>query len=389
MKKVLLLVEGLFGDYEVGEKFIASMLATTPDAQIVRFSIVAKTPESIPAHIGYRCETAQYASKPLPLLSSLGYWRFQKTICSQIVEQIETLIKKEQIDCIWALMNGLCVTQVLHRLSLTTKLPYVLQVWDAPPYLANAHRLDPFTKADFIQKFDATYRRAAFGAVMSKGMSRLYQSRYGVQNELMVYCPPTEVWRPAKINEEHKGIIKIVFAGSLYAYKEWQALLDAIEMYHKSKPTRPIEVVCLGTASRWSKKRDWVTYHPHMPVNEAATIVNSCDIAYLPYWMSKKYAHAVQTAFPSKMSFYTACGTPILYHGPENSTPTEFLKEHPVGLSCNSVDAQHIIKTIKALVSTEFLASYPVQQQKTLNDVFHPRRIADTFQGIVERVCSE
>jgi len=204
----------------------------------------------------------------------------------------------------------------------------------------------------------------------------------------MVFCPPKESIYPVRLQIENSKEIDIVFAGSLYAYKEWSYFLDAIEEYNILDQERNLNVMCIGPVSRWAKKRDFVSYEMLKPIKEAAQIINKADIAYLPYWMSEKYSYAVRTAFPSKMSMYVASGTPVLFHGPEESTPTEFLNQYKVGVSCSSIASNDIIDSIHKILSVKFQNQYVSSREVAMNNVFRSGRSSEIFEETVRRAMS-
>jgi hypothetical protein len=83
---------------------------------------------------------------------------------------------------------------------------------------------------------------------------------------------------------------------------------------------------------------------------DTLTELAAADGAYGPYWFDRRHAWAARTAFPSKISAYEAAGVPVFYHGPRQSSPTDFLQRHPVGLSCHSLDVPDIQRTLRTLL---------------------------------------
>jgi hypothetical protein len=46
---------------------------------------------------------------------------------------------------------------------------------------------------------------------------------------------------------------------------------------------------------------------------------------------------------------YITAGVPVLFHGPEDSTPTRFIERYPIGLSCHTMDTKKIAAALKAI----------------------------------------
>jgi hypothetical protein len=83
---------------------------------------------------------------------------------------------------------------------------------------------------------------------------------------------------------------------------------------------------------------------------EVRRLLLEADIGYLPYWFDEGHREFVELSFPSKCSSYASARLPVLFHGPENASPYEFLRRFPMGLACNSLDADAILACIETLV---------------------------------------
>lgn len=352
--------------------------------KIWRFSTVINSPFEKKSYHGYPTITHKVPYSFLPGISSVKYWFFQKKGLKTCVNKIVDIVVENDIKLIWSVCNDSFIINISSELLKRINIPFVTQIWDTPEYLAKGMRLDPFSYNHLLANFKMIMKNTDRGVVISDSMGKIYSDRYELKSDTMVFSPPLDSFPKTKVLLKNiKEEITVVFAGGLYAYKTWNAFLDAVEMRNNSTGHPRIKVRCIGRLSRWDKKRVWVSYEALKPVEEASIAVNEADIAYLPYWMSKKHAFTVKTAFPSKLSFYTSCGTPVLFHGPKESTPSYFLNKHHVGIACNSLEADDILETIDLLFSDVFLSQYEASQQKALNTVFHPDRIIEIFENTI------
>jgi len=383
LPKVLLIVGG-YSNKGVGAQFIASMLSNYPQEQIVRFSIINSENSLGENDLGYATHTFKSTISALPILSSLHYWKFKRKDLARCMEQLSNLMQKNKFDIIWVILNGFYTTQLANELIKKNHHPMVVHVWDDPEYKADQSRIDHFTRKHLMSLFENILAKANRGVTVSDSMGRMYKNNYGLKSTTMVFCPPQEALISPQLFKQNKKHIEIVFAGSLYAYKEWNAFLDAVEENNDNPDNKEIKIHCIGNVSRWTKKRAYVKYEALKPVGDAAKAINKADLAYLPYWMSNKFSHAVQTAFPSKLSLYVASGTPVLYHGPEVSTPAEFLIDYRVGINCHSLDSQKIINSIHSCLSSEFKNQYIASRNKALQNVFRSNRSSEIFQESIE-----
>ncbi|MDA9773321.1 hypothetical protein N9B82_00075 [Saprospiraceae bacterium] len=378
MPKKILLIVGGYSDKGVGEQFLQGMLRDYSVESIYRYSPVFAEHKFNEDLHGYKTKTEVVPFSGRPIKSSIYYRKFVKSNLFGCVEQVNKLIKEKEINLVWIVLNSYHTIEIGSSFIDKLDIPVVTHIWDTPEYLCKSLRFDYYARMALLKSFSNLMLKANRAVTVSKSMSTIYADKYKIDSFPIVFCPPKEANRSVKLRSENGGIIKVVFAGSLYAYREWNSFLDAVEYNNKTNEQK-IEVVCIGNVSRWTRKRDWVKYEALKPIEEAATAVNDADVAYLPYWMSKKHAYTVKTAFPGKMSFYVASGTPVFFHGPKDSTPTEFLNEYKVGINCSSKKNDTILEGINYLISPEFQKEYQREQEKTMNEVFHSDRIVELF----------
>ena len=383
--KVLILTSG-YSTTGVGEQFIESMVSQLPHDQLRRYSLVGQQESIASNHYGYNTTVKVVNNTNYPVLSVLNYWSFKLSKLKSLVEELVQVINKEKITVVWVFLNNFKMIQIAEKL-LMQNIKLIAHVWDTPEYLNKKYYLDFITKKDLLKCFTRVMEGAAHVITVSDSMGNIYNQRYSSTSTTMVFSPPKEAWieHRANGNDTRQPNVKIVFAGSLYAYKEWNSFLDAVEKHNLSAENK-IEVLCVGNVSRWTKKRTWVRYEQLKPIQEAAEIVNSADIAYLPYWMDRSHSLFVKTAFPGKMSFYVAAGTPVFFHGPKHSTPTWFLEKYGVGLSCHSMEAKTIIDTIFKILDDNFLNNYALSRTSAKNDLFHSGKSAKQFLEILDSI---
>ena len=92
-------------------------------------------------------------------------------------------------------------------------------------------------------------------------------------------------------------------------------------------------------------------------VEETVELMSQVDVTYLPYWFDKAYGLSVRLCFPNRLATYLAAGRPVLFHGPEDSSPARFLRRFPAGLCCHSLEEAKIIDSLRRLIiDREFYA---------------------------------
>src|SRR6476619_6854710 len=168
-------------------------------------------------------------------------------------------------------------------------------------------------------------------------MKAAYEKRYGTQCVPMIHGLPERAWiAPTGMRAPNEPFV-IGYAGSLYARREWAALIAALGTAHWRVGGREtiVRVLASGIDVR-------VTGPAHIEVlgwhssTGAVRVLSGCDVCYVPDWCDEAFRPGVELSFPNKVSLYLAAGRPILYHGPEPATPTRFLERWPVGVPCHS-----------------------------------------------------
>ena len=106
----------------------------------------------------------------------------------------------------------------------------------------------------------------------------------------------------------------------------------------------------------------------------------------------RRVSAGVELSFPNKVSLYLAAGRPILFHGPERSTPTRFLERWPVGVPCHSLDPRVIAEALTvaatdAAFHTRVAAAIPQVLRAELGLHVFRRRFAE-FVGVGECVLA-
>ena len=210
--------------------------------------------------------------------------------------------------------------------------------------------------------------------VMSSGMSREYSSKYGVRTVLLRYGVAKKYWADPKTAIPSSTQVTIGYSGTVYAKKEWDTLIKVLQLF-------PDEYELLVLSKKIDIYTDMpinVKFRGWQSVDSTINHLSNCDILYLPYWFTPDRQESVRLCFPSKMSTYLAAGKPVLYHGPSDSTPSEFLRKYQVGMECNiSDDVDKLATSFKRLLKNKQLyLNYSQERHKALEnelaqDVFY------------------
>jgi hypothetical protein len=194
-----------------------------------------------------------------------------------------------------------------------------------------------------MDRFAEAIRGSLRTAVASTEMKERYEQRYGTPCVPMIHGLPESEWIPPSGMRPPNEPFLIGYAGSLYARHEWDALIESLGQLQWRAAGRETVVRVLASSFdvrvTGPARIEFLGWHS---TTDAVRILSGCDVCYVPYWFDDAFRPGVELSFPNKVSLYLAAGRPILFHGPEHSTPTRFLERWPVGVACHSSDPRVI-----------------------------------------------
>jgi hypothetical protein len=365
---VLLIMHGDPRSTGVGELFLSELAAHYPAGRLVRYSLVTGAVDGIPdTWLGFPAVARHVEHASLPVLSTWSQHAFTRRSLAPIAAEIDALIRQHRIDLVWIGLNSANTISLAERL-IGGRTPVVGIVWDDPEYLAAAQYLDPWTTRRTLRRFASVLKGLRRVAVASDGMAALYEPKYGVRGIVMIHGLHPARWRPGRGPTAPKSEYAVGFAGSLHCKREWNALIAALEDWNRREPAR-VTVRFIGRFPRRGARRaPFVEAVGPLSLEGTLTELASTDVAYVPYWFDRRHAWAAQTAFPSKISAYVAAGVPVFYHGPRQSSPADFLRRYPVGLSCHSLALADIQRTLRTLLFDQEVRASAAQARRPALD---------------------
>ena len=177
----------------------------------------------------------------------------------------------------------------------------------------------------------------------------------------------------------------VFFAGNAYAERELRVFIDALEKFSEATDLR----VCFYIASHQS----FSTNSTKLEINNLGWIsqiklkdyTDKCHMAYLPYRSELRFKHQMKYAFPGKAGFYISNNLPIFFHGPSYSSFNVFLKNHPVGISCDSLQSDDVLSKLNKFVkSASFYLNSQRECQKAFNEVFSKENFEQSVRKFLD-----
>jgi len=266
----------------------------------------------------------------------------------RLVDHVAGFADRVRPDLVWIPLAGPTMINVAAMIAERVGVPLLTTVWDPPDYfLPHYWDIHGTALTRVMDRFAAAVQRSVRCAVASPEMKAAYEARYGTPCVPMIHGLPESEWRmPSGLRPPNEPFV-IGYAGSLYARKEWDALLAALGSVRWRIGNRDVIVrVLAGTFDvrvTGPARIEFLGWHS---THDAVRIMSACDVCYVPYWFDPSCRPGVELCFPNKISMYLAAGRPIFFHGPRESTPTHFLERHPVGVTAHSLEPAAIVAAL-------------------------------------------
>ena len=266
----------------------------------------------------------------------------------KLIDQVAAFAAATQPDLVWVPLGGPTMINIAGALPRRLGVPMVTTVWDPPDYaLPHYWGIRGHALSRVMHRFADAIRGSVRCAVASNEMKEAYERRYGTLCVPMIHGLSESEWiAPTGTRAPNEPFV-IGYAGSLYARREWDALIAALASVQWRVGGRDtiVRVLASGIDVRVTgpARIEFLGWHS---TADAVKILSGCDVCYVPYWFDEAFRPGVELSFPNKVSLYLAAGRPILYHGPQRSTPARFLERWPVGIACHSLDASGITRAL-------------------------------------------
>ena len=404
--RVLLLTARPPGYRGVGEIFLHDLCLYYPRESLCCFAAYRPNHDSLPQDLdGLRIV---YARRPYeaifygPRLRELGFqqlvpriarlssffvWQYAKTQIPTLIAKAVRFGRQQDVEMVWAVLNCPTLICMAKRVADALGAQLVTLVWDPPEYFLSSQRLcvDTLSRRSLLRKFKNTLRASVRCGVMSEAMQSEYEKRYGVESVIMRHgIHPNRRKLPAKGPTGQERFV-IGFAGGLYVLREWQALLSALSKIGWRIDGRDIVVRLMGHGANLRADSSMhIEYLGWRSVEETIDLMSEVDVTYLPYWFDESYRLAVRLCFPTKLTTYLASGRPVLFHGPEYSSPASFFRRFPVGLCCHSLEESKIIECLyRFATDKEFYAAATAAGQEALDQELDLRVFLQRFATLI------
>ncbi len=367
---VLLLTGAIPGSPHVGGIYLKDICLAYPQDRIACFVVNDNFFSPLPPELAsmpfeYAALPDFYGTQDAPTAFNrvrsffIRQYRWRTT---SIYERIVAMGRREQVDTVWAVLNTPYLIHIARRVAQALNAHLLVTVWDPPISKLPAKHFDKFTRRFVLSAFDATLRQADKISVMSEEIGAEYTSIYHTPTVVMRHGIHENLRKPPQTANPQQAEFVIGYAGSLYAESEWGALIAALSSVDWQMAGRRIKIRFMGDKFPFPKYTPVnIEYLGWRSLEETIELLAEVDIAYLPYWFDAYFKDWVRLCFPTKLTTYLTAGRPVLYHGPQESSPAHFMRKYPIGVCCHSLQPDEILASIRTLMTDTALYNQSTQ----------------------------
>jgi glycosyltransferase involved in cell wall biosynthesis len=293
-------------------------------------------------------------------------------------------------DTLWCNLEGQSLIRLALPVARALSVPLLTQVFDPPTWELRIHLAHKITQTRLLDEFAAAIRGSRTCATASWPMAQRYAEDYGTRT--VTFLPsldPRLALPPAK--EIHSGDqLTIGLAGQVYATKEWEALVTALDAVDWRIGHRDVHIRLLGRhrpplSDARPGRIQFLGWHTQP---DSIRLLSEADILYCPYWFDKVFETEARLSFPSKLTTYFAAGRPVLFHGPPYASAAVFLKDNEAGFTCHSNESAQIVDALTTLATNGSLYARLTHNGRTTFDNYLTlatlRRSFTTFLQVEE-----
>lgn len=310
-------------------------------------------------HIKYKHRPKPTESRLRYLPSKLGALESfaKEQICSSleipaIGKEIIEFARANRAELIWLTLEGQTLIRIADYLQENLPLPMVTQIWDPPGWWLRDNNVDGWSQNIVLKQFGKVLQKSQAVAVASWAMEEEYKDAYAC-NAISVIPGIPKAWArdPNQISAKNETFV-IGFAGQFYSRNEWNCLLATLDAMNWAYQGRKIEIRVLGKNCVGETPGPAnIRYLGWLDQENSITALSNCDVLYCPYWFHELHRTEARLSFPSKLTTYLAAGKAVLFHGPDYSSPSQFLSKWDAGAQCNDLSTESLKAVLINLIS--------------------------------------
>jgi glycosyltransferase involved in cell wall biosynthesis len=155
----------------------------------------------------------------------------------------------------------------------------------------------------------------------------------------------------SRIPETQSGPIRIAYAGTIIAEKEFALFARALAQI---RSRRPLTLEFYGNHSYRSENwfdSSWMHEHGNLPVRELLQALKECTWGFAPMQLTDDDPRYNRFSLPAKVASYLAAGLPIIALGHPQSTVVKLASQYQIGLCLTDGNLENLCGQLLAALS--------------------------------------
>ena len=267
----------------------------------------------------------------------------------------------------------------IHEVCIELNIPVHISIHDE--FFYSSGRL-PFKKQR-SQKLEKLWQAAQSRFVISDEMGREYSRRYG-ERPYQIHTDGVKP-RPHFEYQAPKTDLRLFFMGMLNNpyipnFNSWMSSLEMYQSNHEKRLSPQFTVRSNGFHPAKYPGANLVNLIPYADDVALDKIMQSQHLLYLPLPFGEESASFSKFSLSTKMISYLASGVPIIYHGPEWSAASRYLRRNNSAIQINSNDPKLIAEALdQALSNPEHLRLISENAQNAAKRDFDAETLRERF----------
>ena len=313
-----------------------------------------------------------YSAQPLTrfkILQTVKKWIFGDGLPQRgvLTPELEAWIEDFKPDVIYTILGSNGLMDIVEHAQQKFDVPLVVHIMD--DWMSGAFKsglLGPLQRIRMHRSIRRIIEKASLRLSICDAMSDAYSKRFGVpfdafQNVVDIEAVAPYITDPTVL----KLPVKIVYAGSVFAYAQQQSLIDccqAVAQLANEGFSVQLDIHC--PPSHISGLEEQFVAGPgiklHGPLIDDADFFSTicvADILLIPASFDQKSIDFIRYSMPTRVPAYLASGTPILVYGPSSVALVQYAEKREWGVVVNKRDVKMLKNSINYLIKDSKLRS--------------------------------
>ena len=277
-----------------------------------------------------------------------------------LTPSLEIWIKDFKPDVIYTILGSNGLMDIVEHVHQKFDVPLVVHIMD--DWMSGAFKsglLGPYQRIRMQRSIRRIIDKSSLRLGICDAMSDAYSRRFRVPFESFQNVVDTEVIASYITDPRVLGKpVKIVYAGSVFAYAQQQSLIDCckavIQLENNGTPVQ-LDIYCPSSHVAGIEEKFVVSpiINVHPPLVDDGiffSTICSADILLIPVNYDEKSIGFIRYSMPTRIPAYMASGTPILVYGPPDVAQVKYAKDFGWGHVVDELNTLKLQKAIRQLI---------------------------------------